>query len=82
MDIVYDDTPIYSGDKFINKSTSDMQYIEKEDFIKMSDKNMKVSNINITYEKDEEEFLEDRNSSIYAGDNFINKSATNWKYIK
>ena len=82
MDIVYDDTPIYSGDKFINKSTSDMQYIEKEDFIKMSDKNMKVSNINITYEDDEEEFLEDRNSSIYAGDNFINKSATNWKYIK
>ena len=43
---------------------------------------MKVSNINITYEDDEEEFLEDRNSSIYAGDNFINKSATNWKYIK
>ena len=33
-------------------------------------------------EDDEEEFLEDRNSSIYAGDNFINKSATNWKYIK
>ena len=59
-----------------------MQYVHTEDFVKMSDKNMKVSNINITYEDDEEEFLEDRNSSIYAGDNFINKSATNWKYIK
>ena len=42
----------------------------------------KINIGNITYEEDEEEFLEDRNGSIYAGDNFINKSTTNWKYIK
>ena len=84
LDIKYDDNePKYNSNHFINQSETNMEYVHKDYHTKMSDKNMKISDVIIKFDEEmEEEFLEDRNSSIYAGDNFINKSTTNWKYIK
>ena len=83
LEIQYDSNkPKDNSQYFINQSKENWEYIDKDYHTKMSDGDMSVSNVNITYKEDEEEFLEDRDSSIYAGDNFINKSTKNWKYIK
>tara|TARA_Y100000593_G_C4292522_1_gene328984 strand:+ start:1287 stop:1859 length:573 start_codon:yes stop_codon:yes gene_type:complete len=82
-DIKYDDNkPNYNPNYLINQSKTNWEYVNKDYHTKMSDGNMSVSNVDIKVDKElEEDFVEDRNSTIYAGDNFINKSTTNWKYI-
>jgi len=78
----YDEKPQNNSEYFINQSNKNWEYINKDYHTKMSDGDMRVSNVNITYEDEmEEEFIDDRDKRIYAGDNFINKSTVNWKYI-
>ena len=48
-----------------------ISYIEEKDFINVSETNMENVGINIKYDE----------KSVYAGENFINTSKTNWKYI-
>ena len=58
----------------------------EDDFINKSEKNMKYVGKNLKYDdsvhKSEFKKVEyDTEPDYYAGDNFINKSATNWEYI-
>ena len=48
-----------------------ISYIEEKDFINTSETNMENVGIDIQYD----------NKPIYAGENFINSSQTNWKII-
>jgi len=48
-----------------------ISYIEEKDFINTSETNMENVGIDIQYD----------DKSIYAGENFINQSQTNWKII-
>tara|TARA_R100000008_G_scaffold83360_1_gene68701 strand:- start:279 stop:857 length:579 start_codon:yes stop_codon:yes gene_type:complete len=81
----YDDyNSDYNENYLINQSKTDWEYINKDYHTKMRDGDMRVTNVNIKVDKElEEEFIEeiDRDSTVYAGDNFINKSTTNWEYI-
>ena len=72
----------YNPNYFINQSKTQWEYIDGDYHTKMSDGDMRVSDVKINIEDELEDFIEDRDSTIYAGDNFINKSTTNWKYIK
>ena len=47
-------------------------YIEKDNFINKSKKNMETVGVDIKY---------DKNESLYNKEDFINKSKKNWKYI-
>ena len=48
------------------------EYAKEENFINSSEKNFKKVGVDIKYDDKEE----------YAGEDYINKSSTNWKYIR
>jgi hypothetical protein len=84
LDIKYDEKSTDNSEYFINQSKKNWEYINKDYHTKMSDGDMRVTGVDIKVDKElEEEFIEevDRDSAVYAGDNFINKSTTNWEYI-
>tara|TARA_Y100000593_G_C4274150_1_gene319085 strand:+ start:207 stop:734 length:528 start_codon:yes stop_codon:yes gene_type:complete len=85
-DYHYDEVISTDKSNFINRSMTNMKYvdtkikydknedlIDKSNFINSSEKNWKNIEIDLKY---------DKNESIYNKDNYINDSKTNWKIIQ